>query len=146
MFTKIHAFLNSILEQDTTTSGYDETVAIVCLLCEVSNADHSMSHEELIAIEHTLCRLLQVDKQKAKELLAIGRETIQSTNSLFEFTSELRELDRQTRVNLISAMWEVAYADNHLDPVEEAIIRRVAQLIYVEHSEFIRTKLAVNVS
>jgi len=40
-------------------------------------------------------------------------------------------------------MWQVAYADGHLDEMEEALIRKVATLIYVNHSDFIRTKLAV---
>ena len=40
-------------------------------------------------------------------------------------------------------MWEVAYADGHLDVMEEALIRKVAGLIYVNHSDFIRAKLAV---
>ena len=143
MLTKIHAFLNSILEQESETPAYDDTLAIVCLLCEVSNADHDMQPEEVAAIESTLCKLLSIDKNKAKELVAIGKEEIQSSNSLFDFTSQLRELDRQSRINLISAMWQVAYADSQLDPIEEAIIRRVAKLIYVEHSVFIKTKLAV---
>ena len=40
-------------------------------------------------------------------------------------------------------MWQVAYADNVLDPIEEAIIRKVAELLYVNHSDFIRAKLSV---
>lgn len=41
-------------------------------------------------------------------------------------------------------MWLVAFADQHLDPVEEAIIRKVAELLYVNHSDFIRAKLTVS--
>lgn len=143
MLTKIYNFLNSILEQEPDTPAYDDTIAIVCLLCEVSNADQAMQPEEVAAIENSLCKLLSIDKGKAKELILIAKEEMQSSNSLFEFTSKLRELDRQSRINLISAMWKVAYADGHLDPIEEAIIRKVAKLIYVEHSLFIQTKLAV---
>ena len=141
MFTKINDFFNSKPIQDAKT--LDDTAAIVCLLCEVANADHSISDKEMAAVERTLCKLLQIDTDKAKELIIIGKETIKSSNSLFQFTSELRALDQRSRINLISAMWEVAYADNHLDPIEEAIIRKVAKLIYVEHSDFIRTKLAI---
>lgn len=141
MFKKIHDFFDSKPIADATT--LDDTAAIVCLLCEVANADHFISDEEMAAIERTLCKLLQIDIEKAKELIIIGKQTIQSSNSLFQFTSELRALDQSSRINLISAMWEVAYADNYLDPLEEAIIRRVSNLIYVQHSDFIRTKLAI---
>lgn len=37
-------------------------------------------------------------------------------------------------------MWELAYADTELEKYEEYIIRKVADLIYVSHSEFIRAK------
>ena len=40
-------------------------------------------------------------------------------------------------------MWQVAYADGHLDHYEEHLIRRVADLLYVEHRDFIQAKLAV---
>ncbi len=143
MIAKIKDFLNSIIEPDTAPSVYDNTVAIVSLLCEVCNANHSIAQEEEAAVIRTLSKLLHIEEVKAQELLEIGKEEIKSSNSLFDFTSQLSNLDNETRINLISAMWEVAYADNHLDPIEESIIRKVAALIYVGHNEFIRTKLAV---
>ena len=39
-------------------------------------------------------------------------------------------------------MWRVAYADGRLDKYEEALIRQVAELTYVSHTDYIRTKLA----
>ncbi len=143
MIAKIKAFLNSIIELESTTPEYDHTIAIVSLLCEVCNANHSITEEEEAAVIRTLCKLLQIEKVKAEELLKIGKQEIKSSNSLFDFTSQLSTLDNETRIKVIAAMWEVAYADRHLDPIEESIIRKVAALIYVGHHEFIRTKLAV---
>ena len=39
-------------------------------------------------------------------------------------------------------MWKVAYADSNLDKYEEHLIRRVAELTYVPHQDYIRSKLA----
>ncbi|MFT6985819.1 MAG: putative tellurite resistance protein B-like protein [Psychromonas sp.] len=142
MIAKIKEFLNTIREPVEPESSDDHTVAIVSLLCEVCNANHNISEEEQAAVERTLCKLLLIGNDKAKELLEIGKQQIKSSNSLFDFTSQLGDLDHPTRIKLIAAMWEVAYSDNHLDPIEESIIRKVARLIYVEHNEFIRTKLA----
>lgn len=142
MIAKIKEFLNTLGDCAVTESGDGHAEAIVSLLCEVCNADHCISEEELAAIERTLCKLLSIKKDDAKALLAIGKERITTSNSLFDFTSQLSHLDNPTRIKLIASMWEVAYSDNHLDPIEESIIRKVAGLIYVEHHEFIRTKLA----
>ncbi len=38
-------------------------------------------------------------------------------------------------------IWKLAYADNELDVMEEHRIRRIAELINVDHSDFIRLKI-----
>jgi uncharacterized tellurite resistance protein B-like protein len=40
-------------------------------------------------------------------------------------------------------MWTVAYADGDLDKYEEHLIRQVAELTYVPHSDYIQCKLNV---
>jgi len=40
-------------------------------------------------------------------------------------------------------LWQVAFADGHLDPYEEALVRKIADLIYVPHRDFIQSKLRV---
>ena len=47
----------------------------------------------------------------------------------------------EERIRLIEMLWEVAYADGEIDPLEDAVIRKTAELLYVDHSEFIRAKL-----
>ncbi len=44
---------------------------------------------------------------------------------------------------IIEDMWEVAYADRELDKYEEAQIRKIADLLYVPHKDFIRAKLRI---
>lgn len=122
----------------------ESALAISALLCEVSNADESMSEIESKSIIATLTKLLAISELEASELLATGKQSIRDANSLFEFTTELENLSQEARIALIESMWEVAYADDHLDPIEEGIIRKVAKLLYVEHSQFIKTKLTVN--
>ncbi len=53
------------------------------------------------------------------------------------------KLTQETRFELIKAMWEVAHADGEIDPLEDAVIRKAAELLYVDHSQFIRAKLMV---
>lgn len=143
MFSKITDFFNS-LSQQSASSGVDEYhLIIAALLCEVSNADHNISREEELVIERTLAKLLGIDNQQAVSLLKEAKQKIAASSSLYDFTSQLAELEFRTRSRLIEAMWEVAYADNELDPVEELVIRKVSDLLYLDHSEYIQAKLAV---
>jgi len=142
MIANIKRFLNTIVP--AKSPEFDSTLAIVCLLCEVCIADENASEEEKAAIVNTLQKLTHVEQDKAEELFNVGMEAVKTSNSVFDFTSQLADLDNPSRIALIKSMWEVAYADGHLDKMEEALIRKVAALIYVNHSEFIRTKLEVN--
>lgn len=90
-----------------------------------------------------LGKLLSLTKADAKALLQEATLRSENSASLYEFTDQLRDLEHQQRFELIQSMWQVAYADNVLDPIEEAIIRKVAELLYVNHSDFIRAKLSV---
>lgn len=141
MLLKIKRFLHDLRPVDEVE--LDSSLAIVALLCEVSFADKKNSENEDIAIIHMLEKLLDVDSMQACKLLDIGMKEIAQSNSVFDFTSQLKHVGNNMRIKIITAMWKVAYADGHLDVMEEALIRKVAPLIYVTHSEFIRTKLSV---
>ena len=38
-------------------------------------------------------------------------------------------------------MWKVAAVDGRVDPHEEHLLRKVADLLYVSHADYIRAKL-----
>jgi len=45
-------------------------------------------------------------------------------------------------VHTQSRVLEIAFADGNIDKYEENLIRRVSDLIYVSHSDFIRAKIS----
>ena len=45
--------------------------------------------------------------------------------------------------HLIELLWQVAAADGEISKYEDHLIRKIAELIYVPHREFIRAKLTV---
>ena len=47
------------------------------------------------------------------------------------------------KVEIIEHLWEIALTDKHLDKHEEYVVRKIAELIYVEHKDFIEAKLGV---
>ena len=40
----------------------------------------------------------------------------------------------------MTALWQVALADDYLDKYEESIIRKISDLIHLRHSEYIQCK------
>ena len=96
-----------------------------------------------MCIRDSLTRLLDLSNEEATSLLDRAEVKSKESASLYEFTSQLRELSQETRFDLIKAMWEIAHADGEIDPLEDAVIRKTAELLYVDHSEFIRAKLQI---
>ncbi|WP_375750049.1 TerB family tellurite resistance protein [Vibrio sp. HN007] len=118
-------------------------LAIAALLCEVSKADYEVDVSENIAKRKLVQHLTGISEIEATALLAEAEDKVKQSASLYDFTSHLRELEQDKRYELVKAMWEVANADGVIDPMEDAVIRKVAELLYVDHSEFIRAKLSV---
>lgn len=143
MFSLLRTLFREILNDGSDSGTVDSPsiqLAMASLLCEVSRADREYDVREEKAKIHLLTQLLDIDEASATALLHKAINRTESAVSLFDFTNKLRNFSEQERFELIKAMWQVAYADDQLDPNEEAIIRQVADLIYVDHTAFIRAK------
>ncbi|MCF7487007.1 MULTISPECIES: TerB family tellurite resistance protein [Vibrio] len=145
MFNSLTSMFKQLIEgQDLSKNqGASPNVAIASLLCEVAGADHQINESERVAKLQLLQRLLDLDEEQAKVLLAQAEPKVEQSVSLYDFTSQLRDLSQPVRIDLIKAMWEVAHADGEIDPIEDSVIRKTAELLYVDHSDFIKTKLNV---
>lgn len=143
MFNAITSLFKQLLEgQDLAKNAASPELAIACLLTEVAGADHQISQPEQQAKSALLKHLLSIDdEEEAAALLARAEQQVKQSASLYDFTSQLRNLSQTQRFELVKAMWEVANADGTIDPLEDAVIRKAAELLYVDHSQFIRAKL-----
>ena len=75
--------------------------------------------------------------------MTLANQRADEATSLYEFTRVINDhYTPAQKLALIDLMWKVAYADSNLDKYEEHLIRRVAELTYVPHQDYIRSKLA----
>ena len=145
MFKSIKSMFKELLEGNDLSINQLENpdLAIASLLCEVAAADTQIQQDEEKAKITLLSQLLNVTEQQAEDLIVQAKQNIKDSVSLYDFTTQLRQLEQSDRFELIKAMWQVAYADGEIDPLEDSVIRKVSELLYVDHSEFIRAKLSV---
>ena len=117
-------------------------LAAAALLIETARADFTQDTAEEAALAELLRRELKLSAEEVKELLELASQRVDESTSLYEFTRVINDhYTPQQKLQLISAMWVVAYADGNLDKYEEHLIRRVAELTYVAHEDYIRAKL-----
>ena len=126
-----------------TIDDKTSTKACIALLLETSMADEVLDESELQTLKNTLQKDFQIDEDEIDELINLAKENVQDSTSLYEFTRDINDnFDATERVKLIESMWKIAYADGNIDKYEEHIIRKVSNLIYVAHSDFIKAKLS----
>ncbi len=116
--------------------------ACIALLLETSMADEVLDESELKALKSTLLTDFLIEEDEIDELINFAKENVEDSTSLYEFTRDINDnFDSDERIKLIESMWKIAYADGNIDKYEEHIIRKVSNLIYVAHSDFIKAKL-----
>jgi uncharacterized tellurite resistance protein B-like protein len=129
-------------ETDESRQNRQNLVA-AALLIETARADFTHDAEEQAALEQLLSSSLKLDKNQVHQLIVAADNKVDEATSLYEFTREINDhFTPDQKAQLIAAMWAVAYADGKLGKYEEHLIRNVADLIYVSHRDYIRSKLA----
>ncbi len=119
-------------------------MAAAALLLEVGRADFSLSDAELKVIAEAMKRRFAFSDDETQALVDAALEQEREAVSLHPFVRLIIEhFSAVQKRRIIEDMWEVAYADRELDKYEEAQIRKIADLLYVPHKDFIRAKLRI---
>ena len=148
MLNSIRQFFENKLvnnEEEPTSSSIAKTdLACAALLIEVINSDHKLEEQETQAFFSVLQNNLNIPGEDIDELVELAENQAKEATSLYEFTSLINsDYDYSQKVGLIENMWRIAFSDNNLDKYEDHLIRKISELIYVSHSDFIRAKLKV---
>jgi len=117
-------------------------LSAAALLVEAMQADHVIQPAERDAVVQALERQFGLARADAESLFHAAEERVRDAVSLHEFTALLhRHLTPAEKQDLLENIWRVVLADDELDRYEEHLVRRIADLLYLSHSDFIRTKL-----
>lgn len=120
-------------------------LATAALLCEIVRADYLTDASELDALREMLQTRFSLDRAAVDELMRLAEQEAEQSVDHFQFVRLVNDhYDYDDKVALVELMWRLAYVDSALDPYEEHRIRKLADLLFVRHSDFIRTKLRVH--
>lgn len=141
MIDRIREFFSSqvMLQQDD--SEHQKRLAAAALMVEVMVIDRQLDDQELLHIQALLEKQFQLNHEEIEQLVTLAREEVNQATSLYQFTRQVNDhFDATGKIQLIENLWRVAFADEVLDKHEEALIRRIAELLYVSHKDFIQAK------
>ncbi len=131
---------DTIVEEDI--QSFDEmTLATCVLLIEVSLSDDSYDDEEKDKIIGILKSKYSLDDAQINVLLELADKKNKEMISLYDWTSKINEIyTYEQKKELIKSLWDVAFADGRIDKYEDHTIRKIADLIYVKHEDFMKAK------
>jgi uncharacterized tellurite resistance protein B-like protein len=148
MLTAIRDFFDKYIapqpEESPASAERRLQMATAVLLVEVARSDHDFSDTEKQSILASVQRRFGLGGAEAQELLALAEAQSREAHDLFQFTSKIdAAFTPEQKVRLIEELWRAAYADSVLHEHEEYLIRRVADMLHLSHSQFISAKLRV---
>lgn len=116
-------------------------LATAALLVEMMQQDEHEHENEKQAIRAALQSKFALSESETEDLYQLARQEVAEATDYFQFTNLIaRNFSQQQKIKVIEFLWTIAYADNSLDAYEEHMVRRIADLIYVSHKDFMQTK------
>ena len=107
-------------------------------------SDGNFDETERVQLGSTITKKWKLAGPVVTDLIKLAEQQQDLSTSLFEHTHVINQcLSREEKIGLIDCLWEIAFADGRVDHFEENTIRKIADLIYVDHKDFIKSKIRV---
>ena len=123
---------------------YDRNLAAAALMVRVIAADGVVEPEEIARMRAVLLAHYDLSEAETDELIAQARQADADAIDLYGFTSVLKsEMDEGERLHLVEDLWDMVYADGHMDRREDNVVWRVAELLGITSDKRIALKMRV---
>jgi uncharacterized tellurite resistance protein B-like protein len=141
MFERLKTLLQFSANSKDIPAEQAAPMAAAMLLLEVAWADHEISDTELESTRAAIQGLFGLTREQVETLVAQAKSEHEAAISMYPFTRAVNEtLTSEEKRQLIVLLWRLAGSDSSVDVHEEHTIRRIADLLYVSHDDFIEAK------
>lgn len=128
-------------DETTSNTEHQLNLAAAALLLEMSAQDQQVKEQEMATVRQALLAHLDVTADELDELYQLAQQENQNATDYHQFTRLIAaHYDQDKKVRLVELLWRVAFADNELDKYEEQMVRKICDLIYVPHKDYLQTK------
>ncbi len=147
MLSQIKLFFDQHIALPAPNQITEESLHLACaaLFVEMMHMDDKTHADEHDMILKSVCDLFSLPVNEANTLISLATQQRNQSTDYYQFTSLINKgFTQKQKTTLIKTLWQIAYADGELDKYEEHMVRKMADLLYVPHLEFIKTKHQVN--
>lgn len=119
-------------------------LATAAILLELAHADQHFSDREEAQLVESMKETFGLTEELAKRIMASAEESRGRTIDHWAFTNAIRQqTDRGQRMEIVRMMWRMVLADGRLHDYEEYLVRKLSDLLGIQHHEMIEAKLSV---
>lgn len=123
-------------DQDKAFDEGDYRVAAAALLVHAITIDGAVTDVERARLHEVLKTRFSLDEAQTADLIAQATQAEGEAVDLYHFTRQInRALDEDGKKRIIEMMWEMIYADRHVNEFEDNVVWRVADLLGVSSRE-----------
>ena len=143
MLNKVTNFFKNIHQSNFNhlTESLSLEMACTVLLCEVMRADHHFDHDEKNKIQQLIKNKFNLSDLEVNNIFDEALAKSEVSNDLYTYTSLINQnYHTDEKIALVQMLWQLALADGEIAPIEHHLIRKIADLLYLRHSEYIASK------
>ena len=143
MISTLKGFFNQLVDSGAQdkTAGKTLQIATAALLVEMMRTDNHIAAEESALIEKTLCEQFSLEAGELGDLLKLADAEARQAVGYYPFTSLInKQCSLEQKVRIVENMWHVAMSDGHISAHENHLMRKIADLLYVGHADYIAAK------
>lgn len=144
----IAAFLKQAFREpeEKTAENRQEALrtATAAVLLEIAYADDAISMPEEQKLIDFLQKRFELSEDLARELLETAHGLRRGSIDHWSVTNLIRQTTTlEERIEIVKAMWRLVYSDGQLHQYEDYLVRKLADLMGIEHRVMIDAKVAV---
>ena len=107
------------------------SVKIAALLIHVAKIDENYTEKEREIIKKTIIKLSSKN-EIIDEVLTKAEEIEKNSNQILDFTREVKNMNEESKVKIVEALWSIIYSDENADMYEANLMRRLSGLLYLD--------------
>ena len=137
-------FKGGVAQEDSARTLDPLRLATAAVLLDIGHADGTLSTDEVTDLVGHLKQAFELDDAMARELMAAADEVRKQSIDHFALTNFIRHsASLPDRIAIVRTMWRMVYSDRKLSDYENYLVRKLADLLGIEHHVMIEVKVDV---
>jgi len=116
-------------------------LAAAVLMIDVARADYVFDESEFDTVLNLVEAHFGLTAEQAAELVIEAGDKAEDLVDIHTFTKLLHDfLTEDEKAQIVSLLWQIAYADGRLDKYEDSLVLKISDLLYVSRGRVMRLK------